>query len=252
LVDRYADCSTRVDIQQYLIHVEKMSEPKRIKPLVDAIMKARSIEAGLDQIAASGARCEYVSADVRDVEAMWALVRDIRARYGRIDSIIHAAGVVEDKLFRDKNWESFSRVYDTKTALIPVISQLMDELKLVVFFSSLSASFGNRGQCDYAAGNTVLDMAATVLDRQISGKVLSVAWGPWRGAGMVSPALEADMQRRGLNLLGLESGGEFFVEELIWGDKANVMALAGQPDAVTSFIVKSLTGESLADESSPE
>jgi hypothetical protein len=110
----------------------------------------------------------------------------------------------------------------------------------------MAASFGNRGQCDYAAANSVFDMAATVLGPRVDGRVASIAWGPWKGAGMVSPGLEAEMLRRGLSLLPLEEGATFFADELRSGKEPAVMALAGEPTAIRSFITHSLEGAGAA------
>ena len=43
-----------------------------------------------------------------------ALIDEVYARHGRIDGVIHGAGVIEDKLVRDKEPASFERVVATK------------------------------------------------------------------------------------------------------------------------------------------
>ncbi|MCL2315548.1 MAG: SDR family NAD(P)-dependent oxidoreductase, partial [Actinomycetia bacterium] len=229
LAERYAALEDAAAIQRHLIDVEGITDPRQVSATVRAIVKAKAIEEALHRLGASGATASYASLDVRDATALRALLDQVREHYGRLDAVIHAAGALEDKLFRDKTWESFERVYETKRAPLGVLGGLMDELKLLVLFSSTAAAFGNRGQADYAAGNAALDQAASVLAARGGARVLAVAWGPWDGAGMVSPALGAQMRKRGLSLIPLDAGAEFFASELAGGTDPRVIAQAGDP-----------------------
>jgi acyl transferase domain-containing protein/NAD(P)H-dependent flavin oxidoreductase YrpB (nitropropane dioxygenase family)/NAD(P)-dependent dehydrogenase (short-subunit alcohol dehydrogenase family) len=239
LAQAYAD-TPAADIKKRLL-AEGLASPKEIEARVRAIAKARQVEQALAEIADSGADVAYESADVRDPAALRALLARVKSRHGRLDAVFHAAGVLEDKLFKDKTWASFERVYTTKTTPLRVLAEDLDGLKLLVLFSSVAASFGNRGQADYAAANSVFDAAAFVLgQRQEQLKAVAVAWGPWQGAGMVGAALEAEMRKRGLSLIDLDEGGDYFRRELSEGHEANVLALAGRPDEITAYIGQAL------------
>ena len=65
-------------------------------------------------------------------------------------------------------------------------------------FSSISALFGNQGQANYAAANSVLDAMAARL-RHVGQSGCSIQWGPWAMAGMANkaPELLAKLQRQG-------------------------------------------------------
>jgi acyl transferase domain-containing protein/NAD(P)H-dependent flavin oxidoreductase YrpB (nitropropane dioxygenase family)/acyl carrier protein len=244
LAQRYADLADASQVQRHLIEVEHMTDPRAVKQRVAAIMKAKSIEEALLQIGASGADVGYVGLDIHDTVALHRLVDQLRRRFGHVDAVFHAAAVLEDKLFQDKTWESFERVYTTKTDPLAVIANMVGELKLLVLFSSMSSAFGNRGQCDYAAANSVFDQTARLLERQGRAvKAVAIAWGPWGGAGMVSPALAEQMGKRGLSLMPLAEGAEFFVDELMTGEDCSVMALAGQERDIQGFIDAVLTAE---------
>ncbi len=120
------------------------------------------------------------SVDVRDAAAFGALVDALYARHGRLDGVIHGAGVIEDKLARDKTSESFARVFDTKVnGALAIAKHVRADVGFIVFFSSISATFGNRGQADYAAANDSLDRLAVTLKRRLPARVLSINWGPW-------------------------------------------------------------------------
>jgi len=229
-------------IQRYLAGHEHFDTPKDLTKKAREVAKAQSIEAALARIEAAGATAQYMSADVSDADQFRALIADVRESYGHIDAVIHAAGILEDKLIRDKTLGSFQRVYSTKVNPLRVICEdLLDNLKRLVMFSSTTAAFGNAGQCDYAAGNSTFDTLASVLAaRGARIQAVSTAWGGWKGAGMVSASLETEMKKRGLTLIPLAQGSEFFRDELRYGHDATVMAMGGEPDMVTSFLQQNL------------
>jgi hypothetical protein len=131
-------------------------------------------------------------------------------------------------LFQNKTSESFGRVFDTKVTPLRVLAeQLRPETQFVILFSSIASVYGNRGQTDYAAANSVMDKYAWALKQKIQGKVMAINWGPWKGAGMVSPTLEKEYQRRGIALIPLEDGMETFLNELKYGKESQVLIMAG-------------------------
>jgi NAD(P)-dependent dehydrogenase (short-subunit alcohol dehydrogenase family) len=148
--------------------------------------------------------------------------------------VIHGAGVIEDKLLRDKSTESFDRVFDTKVrGALMLYNLLRNDVKFVVFFSSVASAFGNRGQIDYAAANDVLDKMAPALRARIGGRVLSVNWGPWAGTGMVSPQLEREYASKGIGLIPLRAGIDALLNELARDDyeTTQVVLMCGAPES---------------------
>jgi NAD(P)-dependent dehydrogenase (short-subunit alcohol dehydrogenase family) len=146
-----------------------------------------------------------------------------RARHGEIVGLVHGAGLIKDKLIRQKSVESFDRVLETKLDGALNLIRLLrgDALKFTALFSSIAGRFGNVGQSDYAAANEVLNKLAHWLDRRWPGRVVSLIWGPWSGVGMVSQ-LESHLGNRGLGMISPESGGSLLVNELRHGRKGNV------------------------------
>jgi malonyl CoA-acyl carrier protein transacylase/NAD(P)-dependent dehydrogenase (short-subunit alcohol dehydrogenase family) len=188
-----------------------VATPAEIEALVARTLADREIRATL---AALGHRVTYHAVDVRTPE-FGALVDDIYARRGRIDAVIHGAGVLEDKLIRHKTGDSFERVFATKvTGAHTLAAKLRDDVKLVVWFSSIVGALGNRGQADYAAAGDALDKLAHRLQARVRGRVISLDWGPWAGTGMVTPELEREYARRGLALIDPERGIEALLAEL--------------------------------------
>jgi NAD(P)-dependent dehydrogenase (short-subunit alcohol dehydrogenase family) len=209
--------------------------PAEIEAEFARLVAAREVRATLAALRDAGAAATYHQADVRDRAAFGALIEALYERHGRLDGVIHGAGVIEDKLARDKTAESFARVFETKVhGALAIAEHVRDDVKFVVFFSSIVATFGNRGQSDYAAANDFLDRLAHALKHRLSGRVLSINWGPWRDAGMVSAELAREYARRGIDLIEPDAGAQSFIDELLHGspEDAQVILMRGDPTAM--------------------
>lgn len=218
-------------IRQQLI-AGGLREPSAIEAAAAAIVADHEIATTLASIRRAGGTAGYYSVDVRDPAAFGALIDRLYERHGRLDGVIHGAGVIEDSLATDKSLDSFSRVFDTKVlSAITLAEKIRDDAAFMVFFSSVSGAFGNRGQTDYAAANEFLDRLARSLNACRSGRMLSINWGPWSGAGMVSPELASEYARRGYSLIDAADGVSSLISELTHGpqDEANVILTATPP-----------------------
>ena len=175
-----------------------------------------------------------MACDVQDPDALGALVESIYAEHGRLDAVVHGAGVIEDRLVRDKELGSLRRVLATKAgAALTLAERLRPEgLRFLVLFSSVSARFGNRGQADYAAASEVLNKLAQQLDRRWDARVVAINWGPWAGTGMVSPEVARQFAERGVALIPPDVGCARLDEELRRGRKGEVEVLIGGVDDV--------------------
>jgi acyl transferase domain-containing protein/NAD(P)H-dependent flavin oxidoreductase YrpB (nitropropane dioxygenase family)/NAD(P)-dependent dehydrogenase (short-subunit alcohol dehydrogenase family) len=229
----YAAARDPKSLRQHVLRDNPGLAPAAVERRCAHILAAREIRQTLDAIGEAGARANYTQLDVRDMHRFGEYIENTYRLYGRIDGVVHGAGVVEDKLVRDKNMESFTRVFETKVRSAVTLSKLLrDDVAFVVFFSSVASVFGNRGQADYAAANDVLDKLAHALQARVQGRVLSVNWGPWAGKGMVSPELEREYARRGIGLIPLQDGVDLLLHELHEGDRENVqlVMMCGNPE----------------------
>ena len=189
----------------------------------------REIRSNLAAMQKAGAKVEYFQVDVRDEHGFGSLIDNIYRTHHRIDGVIHGAGIIEDKLLKDKTWESFDRVFGTKVESIFTLSRKLrpEALKLLVLFSSIAGRFGNRGQCDYTAANEVLNKLAVYLDKRWPGRVVSVNWGPWDKSGMVSAELKRDFARRGVRLIPPVAGSRMLNIEILKGRKGEAQVVIG-------------------------
>ncbi|MCB2180484.1 MAG: SDR family NAD(P)-dependent oxidoreductase [Desulfobulbaceae bacterium] len=194
------------------------------------IVKDREIRAHLAQMRQYGATVSYQQLDVRNEDDVAAFLKKTYDTYGRLDGVIHGAGIIEDKLFNEKKWQSFSRVVSTKTDGAYFLSKYLkpDSLQFFAFFTSVAGSFGNIGQCDYAAANEIVNKLALYLDKKWPDvHLFSLNWGPWAGSGMATDEVQKQFQERQVELIGQADGALTFHEEMILGSKGEVELVVG-------------------------
>jgi acyl transferase domain-containing protein/NAD(P)H-dependent flavin oxidoreductase YrpB (nitropropane dioxygenase family) len=216
-----------------LLAQSRGGSPAEIEAEVRRVLAAREIRSTLAALGRSSAGVEYRRVDVSSAAATAALARDVREFYGRLDGVIHGAGVLEDGRFADKSSESFERVFRTKvTGALALADSLDAGTRFVVFFSSVSGIFGNRGQVDYSAANDALAAIARWLDARIAGRVVAIDWGPFAGGGMVSPELEREFARRGVGLLDVDDAVARLLGELSSSaSEPEVVVMRAQPES---------------------
>ena len=233
---KYISLKDKNEIRKYLINEEQMKTPTEIEKKAQKIDKTNHIIQTISNIEKSGSKVTYVSLDVTDEKRLRSLIKDTYKQYGRIDGFIHAAGLLVDKLFTHKTLEAFEQVYSTKiNPLHVILDELQSDVKFIVFFSSIASVYGNRGQTDYASANSVFDMTAWAIKDKINARVLTINWGPWIGAGMVSSALENEFNKRGVALIPLKQGAREFVNELKYGNDNQVLIMGGSDHGVKQF-----------------
>jgi len=201
--------------------------PATIEQRLRAILNRRQQRASLRQLAERGVQVEYHAVDVRDEHAMRRLIDGIYQRHGRLDGVLHGAGIIEDRLIAAKQAQSFARVFATKADSAFLLARLLrpEGLRWMVLFSSIAGRIGNRGQADYAAANEVVNRFAWYLAQRWSQtRVVAINWGPWRGGGMASPGVLQQLEARGITPLEPESGLRFLLSELRAGQQAEVIA----------------------------
>ena len=135
-----------------------------------------------------GAEVLVLAADVSDEEQLRAALHSATARFGGIDGVIHAAGILDDGPLLSKKREKAMSVLSPKVTGTLVLDRVIEQYDpdLMVVFSSISAVLGVPGQVDYAAANGFLDAFARERASRTGGRTLSLAWGAWRDVGMAA------------------------------------------------------------------
>lgn len=132
-----------------------------------------------------GATVVVTPADAGDPKALAEAVTGIRRDHGRIDGIVHAAGLPGGSTVMFRRLEDFDAVVRVKVHAAFVLDALTrdDRPDFVVHFSSVASVFPAPGQADYAAGNYHLDNLAR---SQAGGPchVIALDWVAWKEIGM--------------------------------------------------------------------
>jgi len=113
----------------------------------------------LEALERSGATIAIERCDVGNEEQVSALLERVRAKYGPLKTIVHAAGALSDALLGRQDADSMRRVFAPKAdgAWYLHKHSSSDSIERMIFFSSISSLFGNLGQSNYSAANSFLD-----------------------------------------------------------------------------------------------
>jgi NAD(P)-dependent dehydrogenase (short-subunit alcohol dehydrogenase family)/acyl carrier protein len=206
----------------------KSPTPKDLEKNCQRILADRTMRTNRATMEKAGSRVAYYPVDVTDEAGMTEMIKDVYAKFGRLDGVINGAGIIEDKLIEDKTPESFDRVFDNKVKSVYLLSRLLkpESLKFLVLFSSIAGWFGNRGQSDYAAANEVLNRMAMYLDERWNNRVVAIDWGPWDQLGMASDQVKKQFQERGVGLIDPVAGRDYMLDELMYGERSQAIIVA--------------------------
>ena len=201
--------------------------------------RSRDVYQTLSQIESTGNRAFYHSIDVTDMEGLRALGASLSQP---ITGLVHGAGLEDSKLVGDKSWETFDNVVRVKidgwAALMGAVTSSQGTLRFASCFTSVAGRFGNGGQTDYAAANSILDAEMARLTAKGDCRAVAIGWTGWRDVGMATRgSIEAVFEEAGIETLPVEVGVEIFVDEALRGGKRRVIACGslGLMDRFDSF-----------------
>jgi acyl transferase domain-containing protein/NAD(P)-dependent dehydrogenase (short-subunit alcohol dehydrogenase family)/acyl carrier protein len=205
-------------------------KPAAVEAALQRLLKDREIVQSIESLRRTGAKVEYHSVDVRNEDAFGELIDRIYREHGRLDVVIHGAGIIEDKLIRDKTPESFDRVVHTKADSAFLLSRKLrpESLQCLLLMSSVTAAFGNRGQADYAAANGIMNGLSAILSAQWPAHVVAMNWGPWAASGMVSEEVRQQFLARGIQMVPLDGGAQAALREIEAGPQSDPVVPMGE------------------------
>ena len=212
------------------------ARPADIERRVRAVLGAREMRSNIGDFCRLGASVEYHAVDVTREDDMRALIAGVYERHGRVDGVVHGAGIIEDKLLADKDGDSWSRVVETKVLGLLLLQKHLRPASLRFFsvFSSVAGRYGNSGQSDYATANELMNRLCCQLREhwQHRVNVTALCWGPWGatkfGAGMVNAQTEAKFAEKGVQLVLPDVGRRLFGDELLRTEALAVEIVCGE------------------------
>ncbi|HKV12191.1 MAG TPA: SDR family NAD(P)-dependent oxidoreductase [Thermoanaerobaculia bacterium] len=201
--------------------------PALVEKELARIERARAAMDAIRAIRAAGGEAVYHRVDLRDGAAVAGAIRKVRETAGRIDVLLHAAGLEISRLLPDKKQEEYDLVFDVKAdGWFNLISAIGDmPLGAAVVFSSIAGRFGNGGQGDYSAANDLLCKSVSAFRRTRPGALgIALDWTAWGGIGMATRgSIPKVMEAAGIDMLPPEVGIPVARRELAAGTRGEVV-----------------------------
>jgi len=148
---------------------------------------SRKIET-LKALRAGGSSATVRQVDQGDASAMTALAADIEKRFGRLNGVLHAAGVFGRDVFRalsETDPASCDALFQAKLKGLKALDHALGnrELDFCLVLSSLSALLGGLGLTAYAAANAFVDAFVRRRNDSRPAPWTALNWDGWAPAG---------------------------------------------------------------------
>lgn len=148
--------------------------------------------ARIRELRSLGAQVMVVAGDITDAKSLGVALNKVRAAYGPLNGVIHAAGIMDDAPLMAKDAAAMTRVLAPKVdGTLALDALVREKLDVFVLFSSVASFLGLPGQVDYTAANAFLDAFARSRAERAPGRTIVVNWNAWRDIGMAASAHRA-------------------------------------------------------------
>ena len=134
-----------------------------------------------------GVLVEVEACDVGIEDDVAAMLGRVRQAHGGVGVVVHAAGVLDDKMLMSQDRDSMRRMFGPEADGAWWLHKHTagDQIRAFITFSSIAALFGNPGQANYSAANAYLD--GLVRWRRTQGMAgTSIQWCGVSGVGMAA------------------------------------------------------------------
>jgi len=157
----------------------------------------------LEQLQQTGIKVVIVQGDVADPQQVAKVLSQIESTLPPLRGVIHAAGILDDGVLLQQDWQRFTKVLNPKVQgawNLHLLTQKYD-LDRFILFSSASSLLGVAGQANYCAANSFLDALAHV--RQGQGlPATAINWGGWQHIGLAAKTeIERSFAQKGISTI---------------------------------------------------
>ncbi|MFI7544653.1 beta-ketoacyl synthase N-terminal-like domain-containing protein [Actinoplanes sp. NPDC049599] len=179
-----------------------------------------------------GVTVRPLALDIADAAAARRLLDPSALGMPAIRGVVHAAGVLDNRLLRDLDEGSLRTVMRPKVSGARVLHALFPpgSVDFFVLFSSAGQLLGLPGQASYAAANAYLDTLAA--HRRAAGDAgsLAIGWTSWHGLGMSTSSEAIDLELAAHGTADITAAEAFDAWELLaGGDDAYAAVLRVRP-----------------------
>jgi len=158
--------------------IQSAQESDRISTLIRSLKQWES----------NGSQIYTYSADVANLDELAPAIRDIQKRHGKIDGIIHAAGLPGSGMLMEKDGQAFAASVAAKIKGTQYLHLLTRDTPpdFLILFSSIASVVGGIYLGDYVAGNSYLDAFSGLQSAHT--RIISISWTTWMNTGMAKNA----------------------------------------------------------------
>jgi NAD(P)-dependent dehydrogenase (short-subunit alcohol dehydrogenase family) len=124
--------------------------PALVEKELAVLERAQAALSAIQAVQLAGGTAHYFSINLADAAGIAKVIEQVRQRSGRIDVMLHAAGLERSHFLPDKDPREFDLVFDVKAdGWFNLLHSIGDmPLGATVAFSSVAGRFGNGGQTD--------------------------------------------------------------------------------------------------------
>jgi acyl transferase domain-containing protein/acyl carrier protein/NAD(P)-dependent dehydrogenase (short-subunit alcohol dehydrogenase family) len=195
--------------------------PALVEKDLSALERAHAAQNAINAVRAAGGTSHYFSVNLTDSKAVASVIEQIRQRSGRIDVLLHAAGLDRSRSLADKDPREFDLVFDVKCDGFFNLLHAIGDMPLgaTVAFSSIAGRFGNPGQTDYSSANDLLcKITSSFRTTRPNTRGIAIDWTAWGGIGMATRgSIPKVMEVAGIDMLPPEAGVPLIRRELTAG-----------------------------------
>jgi len=220
------------EIARRLADAGERATPSRVDAKLAALERAAATIETMAQVRQMGGKAVYIACDVTSPKAVDAAIQQVLDAEGRVDVLIHAAGIDHSRKLESKPVEEFRQVVAVKAGgLFHLWKALENRGSLpghLAVFTSIAGRFGNGGQTDYSAANDLAArMVAAVRMEHPEIHAVALDWGAWAEVGMAARGyIPRLMQMAGIEMLDPQAAAPLVRAELERGIVSEVV-LAG-------------------------
>jgi acyl transferase domain-containing protein/acyl carrier protein len=221
------------------------AQPEGQSAISDKIRRALALEA-------HGAEVLTLHADTTDAEQLRHAIDAAITRFGALHGVIHAAGVIGERLFRaiqettpaECAWHFAPKIYS-----LFALEQALDdrEIDFCLLVSSLACFLGGRGYTAYAASDLFMDSFAQNHNKHHPTPWISVNWDAWQFEGARLTSITADLAQFAMSQ---DEGGEAFRRIVTMNTADQVAVSTG--DLVSRLATWARKIDTLRDQLNPE
>ncbi len=145
---------------------------------------------GIREMEDKGGEVVVESVDAADLEGMKSLKKRVEQRWGRVDGVIHAAGVEGSGIIQTKTREMAEKVFSPKIVGTLVLHQVFPPgtLDFMAVCSSLNSVVPVVGQSDYCTASVFQDRFASCRSALSGDNTVAIGWDRWKETGMAVKA----------------------------------------------------------------